>query len=65
MVLSLARIFIVYLPAAWIGVMLFGYVGILVAAVAANLLAVGGAVYLVNRADLLTPPDKMRGALAA
>lgn len=41
--LSLARIGLVYVPLAWLGVWLMGYGGILLAAVAANLLAAFGA----------------------
>jgi len=41
--LSVARIALVYIPFAWMGVVLGGYTGILIAAVAANLLAVWGA----------------------
>ncbi|GIT91480.1 MATE family efflux transporter [Jannaschia pagri] len=36
MTLSLARVLAVYVPLAWLGVMTFGYVGILAAAVVAN-----------------------------
>ncbi|WP_348647610.1 MATE family efflux transporter [Marivita sp. S6314] len=50
--LSLARIFAVYVPMAWAGLMLFGYPGILGAAVLANLFAVGGAFWCARRTGL-------------
>jgi len=50
---SLGRIFIVYLPLAWIGVVVFGYVGIPAAAALANILGAGAAVYAVKRNDLI------------
>ncbi|SHG78730.1 MATE family efflux transporter [Marivita hallyeonensis] len=53
--LSLARIFICYVPLAWVGVMLFGYIGILVAAVVANVFAVAGAYWCAAKTGLL--PD--------
>ncbi|MEO0486121.1 MAG: MATE family efflux transporter [Pseudomonadota bacterium] len=65
MSLSLGRIFLVYLPGAWVGVMLFGYSGILAAAVAANLAAVAGAAFFVDRAGLLPPRQRLRAAIAA
>lgn len=63
--LSLTRIFLVYLPLAWLGVMLFGYTGLLAAAVLANLIGVAGAVYFCRRADLLPAWPSVRGALSA
>ncbi|MEL6587839.1 MAG: MATE family efflux transporter [Pseudomonadota bacterium] len=63
MTLSLSRIFAVYLPLAWGGVFLFGYPGILAAAVIANIAAVGGALYFCHRASLLPQRDDLRGAL--
>ena len=53
MVLSLSRIFAVYLPLAWIGVWAFGYTGILAATVAANLFAVFGALVSAQSVGLL------------
>jgi putative MATE family efflux protein len=50
--LSLARIFVVYVPLAWVGLMVFGYAGILGAAVLANLFAVGGAWWCARRTGL-------------
>ncbi|MFQ6549534.1 MATE family efflux transporter [Aestuariibius sp. 2305UL40-4] len=47
--LSLSRIFLIYLPFAWLGVWLFGYPGILAAAVAANIFAIWGA-FVTGRA---------------
>ncbi|MCK0168545.1 MATE family efflux transporter [Jannaschia sp. S6380] len=37
MILSLTRVLVVFVPLAWIGVLLFGYAGVLAAAIAANL----------------------------
>lgn len=51
--LSLGRIFAVYLPAAWAGVMLFDYAGITYAAVLANVLAAIAAVGAVWMTGLL------------
>lgn len=42
--LSLSRIFVIYVPLAWLGVWALGYTGILFAAVAANVFAILGAV---------------------
>ncbi|WP_425092136.1 MATE family efflux transporter [Tropicimonas sp. S265A] len=53
MSLSLGRIFLVYLPLAWLGVSVLGYSGILLAAFMANIAAIAGAVYLCYRAELL------------
>ncbi|NNL35180.1 MAG: MATE family efflux transporter [Silicimonas sp.] len=53
MSLSLARIGLVYIPFAWIGVTLAGYPGILTAAAAANILAVWGALVLCRSTGLL------------
>ena len=50
--LSLARIFVVYVPLAWAGLMVFGYPGILAAAVLANVLAAGGAWWCARRTGL-------------
>ncbi|MEJ6389449.1 MATE family efflux transporter [Gymnodinialimonas ulvae] len=65
MTLSLARIFAIYLPAAWAGVILFGYAGILGAAVLANAAAVIGAIYLAKRADLLPSKKRMSDLVGA
>ena len=54
MALGLARVFAVYLPLAWAGVSLFGYAGVLGAAVAANLAAIAGVLYATGRTGLLT-----------
>ena len=50
--LSLARIFVIYVPLAWIGLIIFGYPGILAAAIAANVFAVGGAWWCAQRTGL-------------
>ena len=63
MVLSLSRIFILYLPLAWIGVSLFGYAGILAAAIIANVLGAVGAIYAGNRTDLIAR-DKLAQTFA-
>ncbi|MEL6957673.1 MAG: MATE family efflux transporter [Pseudomonadota bacterium] len=52
MSLSLGRIFIVYLPFAWLGVWLSGYMGVLLAAVAANVLGALAAVWMASRTGL-------------
>lgn len=51
--ISLGRIFIVYLPLAWIGVSIFGYVGIPAAAALANVLGAAAALYAIKRNDLI------------
>ncbi|KIN73474.1 MATE family efflux transporter [Sulfitobacter guttiformis] len=53
MSLSLGRIFAIYLPGAWIGVMLFGYWGILIAAILGNVLGGVAAAYATSRTGLL------------
>ncbi|MEL7231392.1 MAG: MATE family efflux transporter [Pseudomonadota bacterium] len=52
MMLSLGRIFAVYLPLAWFGVGVFGYEGILAAAVVANVAAIAGALYFCSKTEL-------------
>ena len=54
MTLSLARVLIVYVPLAWLGVMLFGYPGILGAAVVANLFGAWAVLVATRATDLLT-----------
>ena len=61
--LSLTRIFAVYLPCAWLGVVLFGYDGVLFAAVLANLLAVAGAVYCARQTGLVPSASASRAQL--
>ncbi|MGR3491381.1 MAG: MATE family efflux transporter [Shimia sp.] len=51
--LSLARIFAVYLPGAWLGVWVLDFTGILVAAVAANVLGALGALFAAQKTGLL------------
>jgi putative MATE family efflux protein len=51
--LSLARIGLVYVPFAWVGVSLLGYTGILLAAVAANVLGAWGGAVAAHLNDLL------------
>ncbi|PTX56598.1 putative MATE family efflux protein [Litoreibacter ponti] len=53
MTLSLSRIFIIYLPLAWAGVMLFGYTGILAAAVLANVLGAWAALAATRATGLI------------
>lgn len=54
MTLSLARIGLVYIPFAWLGVTLAGYPGIVAAAVAANLLVIPGALIMCRATGLLS-----------
>lgn len=61
--LSLVRIFVIYLPLVWVGLVLYGYTGILVAAVIANLAAVLGAIYLCRRTMLLPAINDLRQEL--
>ncbi|WP_425093491.1 MATE family efflux transporter [Tropicimonas sp. S265A] len=65
MSLSIARIFAIYLPLAWIGVLTVGYWGILGAAVIANIFGVVGAIYLCRRAELLPPAQQVRQMVMA
>ncbi|WP_424927733.1 MATE family efflux transporter [Amaricoccus tamworthensis] len=53
MSLSLSRILLVYLPLAWAGVWLFGYPGILFAAIVANLFSAAGSLVTVQSVGLL------------
>ncbi|MBV2360103.1 MATE family efflux transporter [Thalassococcus sp. CAU 1522] len=53
MSLSAGRIVLVYVPLAWAGVMVFGYAGILGAALLANLLAAAAAILLCRAVGLL------------
>lgn len=50
--LGLGRIGLIYVPGAWLGVMAFGYPGILGAAVAANVLTVAAALWCLDRTGL-------------
>lgn len=52
MSLSLGRIFAIYLPGAWLGVMLFGYWGILIAAILANVIGGGAALLATTQTNL-------------
>lgn len=52
MSLSLGRVFVIYLPLAWIGVSVFGYVGIVAAAATANVLGGMAAVYATQRVEV-------------
>ena len=58
--LSTCRIALVYVPLAWLGVWSLGYDGILAAAVAANVLAILGAIWCLQRVELW--PGISRGA---
>ncbi|WP_299616334.1 MATE family efflux transporter [uncultured Tateyamaria sp.] len=55
--LSLGRITAIYVPGAWLGVSLFGYAGILGAAVAANVLVVAAGLWCLGRTGL-APVDR-------
>jgi Na+-driven multidrug efflux pump len=52
--LSLTRIFVVYVPLAWIGMWAFDYAGILGAAVLANAFAIAGGLFCARATGLLT-----------
>ncbi|WP_363318412.1 MATE family efflux transporter [Marivita sp.] len=52
--LSLTRIFILYVPLAWIGMWMFDYLGILLAAVTANMLAIVGSLLCARSTGLVT-----------
>ncbi|WP_224823215.1 MATE family efflux transporter [Cognatishimia sp. MH4019] len=54
MSLSIGRVFAIYLPGAWLGVWLFGYTGVLAAAIAANLLSVVAAIWMAKRTGLIS-----------
>ena len=60
MLLSLGRIFAIYLPGAWLGVALLGFTGITLAAVAANVLAAAGACAMAWHLGLLRPASLHR-----
>ncbi|MCR9156519.1 MAG: MATE family efflux transporter [Rhodobacteraceae bacterium] len=51
--LSLMRIFVVYVPLAWVGMWLFGYAGVLGAAVMANMFAIAGGLFCARATGLL------------
>ncbi len=55
--LSLGRIFLIYLPLAWIGVGVFGYVGIVAAAAFANIVGAVAAVIVSRHVDVFRFPD--------
>src|SRR6056297_1253232 len=52
MALSFGRIAVIYIPLAWLGVLTFGYDGILAAAVMANLGALWGALVFSRAGDI-------------
>jgi putative MATE family efflux protein len=58
--LSLVRIGLIYIPLAWAGVQLFGYDGILAAAVTANVAVALAALFALGRNDLLSPHSQTR-----
>ncbi|KAA9005646.1 MATE family efflux transporter [Histidinibacterium aquaticum] len=62
--LSLSRIAVIYLPLAWAGVTLFGYPGIVGAAVAANVLGGAGAAFATWKTGLLRLPSRARSTAA-
>ena len=65
--LSAGRIALIYMPFAWAGVLIFGYTGILAAAIAANVLGAWGAVVACRVVGLLATdaPGVGRPARAA
>lgn len=54
--LSLGRIFVVYIPLAWILVGLMGFTGIAIAAATANVVAAMATIWAARHVDLLSPP---------
>ncbi|WP_299877825.1 MATE family efflux transporter [uncultured Sulfitobacter sp.] len=54
MSLSLGRVFVVYLPAAWAGAMLFGYSGVVFAAALANIIGALAALYAVKKTGMFS-----------
>lgn len=59
--LSLGRIFAIYLPLAWLGVLAFGYSGVLLAAATANIAAVAGSIWCCRQTKLL--PTRLSSVL--
>ncbi|WP_179381077.1 MATE family efflux transporter [Jannaschia marina] len=53
MTLSVARVLVVYVPLAWLGVTLFGYAGVLGAAVVANIFGAWAVLVAARATDLL------------
>ncbi len=53
MSLSLGRIFLLYLPLAWLGALTLGFSGIVLAAIAANVIAAWGGLVAAKSTDLL------------
>ncbi|WP_281984172.1 MATE family efflux transporter [Thalassorhabdomicrobium marinisediminis] len=53
MSLSLGRIFLLYLPGAWLGVTVLGYTGVLIAALIANIGGAAAALVLASHTGLL------------
>ena len=60
MLLSVGRIFAVYLPGAWLGVAVLDFTGITLAAVAANVLAAAAACIIGWHLGLLQPRSLRR-----
>ncbi|WP_439123965.1 MATE family efflux transporter [Marivita sp.] len=56
--LSLSRIFVIYVPLAWLGMWVFGFTGILIAAVAANAFGIVGGLYCARQTELFSPDDR-------
>ena len=54
MSLSLGRVFLIYLPLAWLGVTMFGYIGVVFAAALANVMGAFAAVYATNRTGIFS-----------
>lgn len=52
--ISLGRIFVIYLPLAWIGALTFGFAGVVMAAVAANVLGAWAGLVATRGTDLLS-----------
>lgn len=66
MALSLGRIFVLYVPLAWLGVWAFGFTGIVLAAVIANVSIVAAIIWCSRKTGLLSASrgDNRRGLTA-
>jgi Na+-driven multidrug efflux pump len=58
MSLSLGRIFIIYLPLAWVGATMYGYIGIVVAAALANIVGAVAAVAAAYKTGIFAITSK-------
>ena len=60
---SLGRVFLIYLPLAWLGVIMVGYWGVLFAAACANVLGALAAIYAAHRTGVFAFPGTKGGVL--